>query len=64
MATLPAYEVRQRLMGLPEYSSCRENYNEAYHLAGDGVVVPVILDISQRTFWNLFLPPPKRRKRK
>ena len=31
-----------RLMGLPEDYELPENYNEAYHLAGDGVVVPVI----------------------
>ena len=31
-----------RLMGLPENYELPENYNEAYHLAGDGVVVPVI----------------------
>lgn len=31
-----------RLMGLPESYKLPENYNEAYHLAGDGVVVPVV----------------------
>ena len=31
-----------RLMGLPETYKLPENYNEAYHLAGDGVVVPVV----------------------
>jgi DNA (cytosine-5)-methyltransferase 1 len=31
-----------RLMGLPENYKLPENYNEAYHLAGDGVVVPVV----------------------
>lgn len=31
-----------RLMGLPETYQLPENYNEAYHLAGDGVVVPVV----------------------
>jgi DNA (cytosine-5)-methyltransferase 1 len=31
-----------RLMGLPEDYVLPENYNEAYHLVGDGVVVPVI----------------------
>jgi hypothetical protein len=29
-------------MGLPEDYVLPENYNEAYHLVGDGVVVPVI----------------------
>lgn len=36
-----------RLMGLPEDYELPENYNEAYHLAGDGVVVPVIRHIAE-----------------
>ena len=31
-----------RLMGLKEDYVLPENYNEAYHLAGDGVAVPVV----------------------
>lgn len=31
-----------RLMGLPDDYVLPENYNEAYHLTGDGVVVPVV----------------------
>jgi DNA (cytosine-5)-methyltransferase 1 len=31
-----------RLMGLPEDYRLPDNYNEAYHLTGDGVVVPVV----------------------
>jgi DNA (cytosine-5)-methyltransferase 1 len=31
-----------RLMGLPEDYVLPESYNEAYHLAGDGLVVPVV----------------------
>jgi DNA (cytosine-5)-methyltransferase 1 len=31
-----------RLMGLPEQYKLPKNYNEAYHLAGDGVAVPVV----------------------
>jgi DNA (cytosine-5)-methyltransferase 1 len=31
-----------RLMGLPESYKLSANYNEAYHLSGDGVVVPVV----------------------
>jgi DNA (cytosine-5)-methyltransferase 1 len=31
-----------RLMGLPDSYKLPENYNEAYHLVGDGVVVPVV----------------------
>lgn len=31
-----------RLMGLPDEYILPKNYNEAYHLTGDGVVVPVV----------------------
>lgn len=31
-----------RLMGLPESYKLPENYNDAYHLIGDGVAVPVV----------------------
>src|SRR5439155_2679056 len=31
-----------RLMGVPESYPLPENYNEAYHLFGDGVAVPVV----------------------
>lgn len=31
-----------RLMGLPDDYALPSNYNEAYHLAGDGVAVPVV----------------------
>lgn len=31
-----------RLMGLPDEYELPKNYNEAYHLTGDGVVVPVV----------------------
>jgi DNA (cytosine-5)-methyltransferase 1 len=31
-----------RLMGLPDTYRLPDNYNEAYHLAGDGVAVPVV----------------------
>ena len=29
-------------MGLPDDYTLPDNYNEAYHLTGDGVVVPVV----------------------
>lgn len=35
------------LMGLPENYRLPRNYNDAYHLAGDGVVVPVVSHLSQ-----------------
>ena len=36
-----------RLMGLPDDYKLPEKYNEAYHLLGDGVVVPVVQHLSQ-----------------
>jgi len=41
-----------RLMGLPDSYKLPENYNEAYHLTGDGVVVPVVRHLAA----NLFEP--------
>ncbi|EKP0307886.1 DNA cytosine methyltransferase [Aeromonas veronii] len=41
-----------RLMGLPESYILPSKYNEAYHLVGDGVVVPVVAHINQ----NILLP--------
>lgn len=36
-----------RLMGLPDSYVLPNNYNAAYHLAGDGVVVPVVRHIAR-----------------
>ncbi|ACM19075.1 DNA cytosine C5-methyltransferase [Geotalea daltonii FRC-32] len=36
-----------RLMGLPESYHLPEKYNDAYHLAGDGVAVPVVRHIAK-----------------
>jgi DNA (cytosine-5)-methyltransferase 1 len=36
-----------RLMGLPDDYVLPENYNEAYHLTGDGVVVPVVAHLAK-----------------
>lgn len=36
-----------RLMGLPDEYQLPERYNDAYHLAGDGVVIPVVRHISR-----------------
>lgn len=41
-----------RLMGVPDSYPLPENYNDAYHLFGDGVAVPVVSWLSQ----NLLLP--------
>lgn len=37
-----------RLMGLPDDYILPRNYNEAYHLAGDGVAVPVVRFLAER----------------
>lgn len=37
-----------RLMGLPDAYVLPANYNEAYHLAGDGVAVPVVRFLAER----------------
>ena len=36
-----------RLMGLPDTYNLPDNYNEAYHLVGDGVVVPVVRHLAE-----------------
>jgi len=36
-----------RLMGLPDSYLLPKNYNAAYHLAGDGVAVPVVRHLAQ-----------------
>ncbi len=37
-----------RLMGLPEQYKLPKKYNEAYHLTGDGVAVPVVRYIAEK----------------
>jgi DNA (cytosine-5)-methyltransferase 1 len=39
-----------RLMGLPDDYELPSNYNEAYHLTGDGVVVPVVRHLAAGIF--------------
>ncbi len=39
-----------RLMGLPDAYMLPKNYNEAYHLTGDGVVVPVVRHLAHCIF--------------
>lgn len=41
-----------RLMGLPDEYKLPKNYNETYHLMGDGLAVPVVRHLSE----NLLLP--------
>jgi DNA (cytosine-5)-methyltransferase 1 len=42
-----------RLMGLPDNYLLPNNYNDAYHLAGDGVVVPVVRFLSEHILEQL-----------
>lgn len=39
-----------RLMGLPDTYKLPEKYNQAYHLTGDGVAVPVVRHIAENIF--------------
>jgi DNA (cytosine-5)-methyltransferase 1 len=39
-----------RLMGLPDEYQLPTNYNEAYHLTGDGVAVPVVRHLAEHLF--------------
>ena len=39
-----------RLMGLPDSYELPTNYNEAYHLTGDGVAVPVVRHLARHIF--------------
>lgn len=50
-----------RLMGLPDSYILPENYNEAYHLTGDGVVVPVVRHLAKYIFEPLLASSKQRR---
>lgn len=52
-----------RLMGLPDAYQLPTNYNEAYHLTGDGVVVPVVHHLAQNIFLPILAPAKERPKR-
>jgi DNA (cytosine-5)-methyltransferase 1 len=39
-----------RLMGLPDAYTLPANYNDAYHITGDGVVVPVVRYLAHHLF--------------
>lgn len=51
-----------RLMGLAESYKLPRNYNEAYHLTGDGVAVPVVRHLAQHVFEPVARPVIARRK--
>src|SRR6185503_19158368 len=42
-----------RLMGVPDDYPLPSNYNDAYHLFGDGVAVPVVRWLSRRLLLRL-----------
>lgn len=44
-----------RLMGLPDEYELPANYNEAYHLTGDGVAVPVVRHLAAHVFEPILL---------
>lgn len=52
-----------RLMGIPDEYTLPENYNEAYHLTGDGVVVPVVRHLASNLIEPLihFIPKSARK---
>jgi DNA (cytosine-5)-methyltransferase 1 len=53
-----------RLMGLPDSYKLPENYNEAYHLSGDGVVVPVVSFLATHLLEPLLAGVAARGKKK
>lgn len=51
-----------RLMGLPESYKLPDRYNEAYHLTGDGVAVPVVDFLAKEVFQKVLLKNKKLEK--
>ena len=49
-------------MGLPEDYVLPDNYNEAYHLTGDGVVVPVVRFLAEQVIEKVLAPEHARRE--
>ena len=50
-----------RLVGLPDEYVLPDNYNEAYHLTGDGVVVPVVRFLAAKLFEPILLHMTRER---
>jgi DNA (cytosine-5)-methyltransferase 1 len=44
-------------MGLRDDYELPANYNEAYHLTGDGVAVPVVGHLARHIFEPMLAPP-------
>ena len=51
-----------RLMGLSDNYSLPENYNDAYHLLGDGVAVPVVRHIARHVLEPILKAQPNAAK--
>jgi DNA (cytosine-5)-methyltransferase 1 len=51
-----------RLMGLPDDYLLPKNYNEAYHLTGDGVVVPVVRHLAENIFEQILADQSRTRE--
>ncbi len=49
-----------RLMGLPDSYVLPSNYNEAYHLTGDGVAVPVVRHLAAHLLEPILIHEPSR----
>lgn len=62
-ARLLAPREAARLMGLPDWCVLPDNYNEAYQLAGDGVVVPVVRFLAQHLLEPMLAGSQAKRKR-
>lgn len=52
-----------RLMGLPDDYALPEKYNDAYHLAGDGVAVPVVRFLAECLLEPIVAPGEKSTKK-
>jgi DNA (cytosine-5)-methyltransferase 1 len=52
-----------RLMGLPDTYALPRNYNDAYHLVGDGVAVPVVRFLAEHILEPLLAPTPAAGKK-
>jgi DNA (cytosine-5)-methyltransferase 1 len=52
-----------RLMGLPDTYKLPDNYNEAYHLTGDGLAVPVVRHLSRHILSPILASAIERPKR-
>jgi DNA (cytosine-5)-methyltransferase 1 len=52
-----------RLMGVPDSYKLPQNYNDAYHLMGDGLVVPAVYWISESILKPLYRHQKKQRSK-